>query len=145
VNALLLIDSQVQSLSNFAAVVARLSSLIKALERKLPAAEAGIEMSEEDRRVAYEELTLLSPLDRQPVLTDLSISIPSGSRTLFSGGNEIGKQALFRETGRPRLECRLWKRSRRFAGHFSFICPDRLREPTIWSAICCMDRIFIAK
>jgi vitamin B12/bleomycin/antimicrobial peptide transport system ATP-binding/permease protein len=98
VNALSLIVSQVQSLSNFAAVVDRLNSLVEALERKRPAAAAGIETSEEDRRVAYEELTLLSPVDGQPVLKDLSISIPSGSRTLISGGNETGKAALFRAT-----------------------------------------------
>ena len=42
-------------------------------------------MSEEDLRVAYEELTLLSPLDSQPVLKDLTISIPFGSRTLDFG------------------------------------------------------------
>jgi vitamin B12/bleomycin/antimicrobial peptide transport system ATP-binding/permease protein len=98
VNALSLIITQVQSISNFAAVVERLNSLVEALERKLPAAEAGIEMSEEDRRVAYEELTLLSPLDGQPVLKDLSISIPSGSRTLISGSSDAGKVALFRAT-----------------------------------------------
>ena len=98
VNAFSLIITQIQSISNFAAVVARLNSLIEAVERKQPAEGAGIEMSEEDRRVAYEELTLLSPLDSQPVLKDLTISIPFGSRTLISGCNESGKLALFRAT-----------------------------------------------
>jgi vitamin B12/bleomycin/antimicrobial peptide transport system ATP-binding/permease protein len=98
VNALSLIVSQVQSLSNFAAVVARLGSLIEAAERKQEAPAAGIETREEDGRVAYEELTLLSAADGQPVLKELSISIPSGSRTLISGGNETGKVALFRAT-----------------------------------------------
>ena len=98
VNAFSLIITQIQSLSNFAAVVVRLNSLIEALERKQPAPAAGIEMSEEDRRVAYEEVTLLSPVDGQPVLKDLSISIPFGSRVLISGSNETGKLALFRAT-----------------------------------------------
>ena len=98
VNALSLIITQVQSISNFAAVVGRLGSLIEALERTPPAAAAGIEISEEDQRVAYEGLTLLSPLDSQPVLKDLSISIPIGSRILVSGGNDTGKAALFRAT-----------------------------------------------
>jgi putative ATP-binding cassette transporter len=98
VNAFSLIVTQIQSLSNFAAVVVRLNSLIEALERKQPAPAAGIEMSKDDRRVAYEEVTLLSPVDGQPVLKNLSISIPFGSRVLISGSNETGKLALFRAT-----------------------------------------------
>ncbi len=98
VNAFSLIVTQIQSLSNFAAVVVRLNSLIEALERKQPASAAGIEMSKDDRRVAYEEVTLLSPVDGQPLLKNLSISIPFGSRVLISGSNETGKLALFRAT-----------------------------------------------
>ena len=98
VNAFSLIVTQIQSLSNFAAVVVRLNSLIEALERKQPAPAAGIEMSKDDRRVAYEEVTLLSPVDGQPLLKNLSISIPFGSRVLISGSNETGKLALFRAT-----------------------------------------------
>jgi putative ATP-binding cassette transporter len=98
VNAFSLIVTQIQSLSNFAAVVVRLNSLIEALERKQPAPAAGIEMSKDDRRVAYEEVTLLSPVDGQPLLKNLSISIPFGSRALISGSNETGKLALFRAT-----------------------------------------------
>jgi len=98
VNAFSLIITQVQSLSNFAAVVDRLNSLVEALERTPPTEGAGIQMSEEDRRVAYEEVTLLSPVEGQPVLKDLSISIPFGSRVLISGSNETGKLTLFRAT-----------------------------------------------
>ncbi len=98
VNAFSLIITQVQSLSNFAAVVDRLNSLVEALERTPPAEGAGIQMSEEDRRVAYEEVTLLSPVEGQPVLKDLSISIPFGSRVLISGSNGTGKLTLFRAT-----------------------------------------------
>ena len=75
-----------------------LGSLIEAIERKQAAPAAGIETREEGGRVAYEELTLLSPVDGQPVLKDLSVSIPSGSRVLISGSNETGKVALFRAT-----------------------------------------------
>lgn len=98
VNASSLIVTQAYSLSNFAAVVARLNSLIEGLEQRRPAAAAGIEICEDDRRVAYEELTLLSPADNQPVLKDLSISIPLGSRVLISGCNVRGKAELFRAT-----------------------------------------------
>ena len=41
---------------------------------------------------------LLSPVEGQPVLKDLSISIPFGSRVLISGSNETGKLTLFRAT-----------------------------------------------
>ena len=98
VNALSLIITQVQSISNFAAVVDRLNSLVEALERSPAPTTAGIEIKEEDQRLAYEELTLLSPPDNQPVLKDLSISIPVGSRILIKGRNETGKAALFKAT-----------------------------------------------
>ena len=98
VNALSLIITQVQSISNFAAVVDRLNSLVDALERSPSPKSTGIEIKAEDQRLAYEELTLLSPPDDQPVLKDLSISIPIGSRILITGRNEIAKAALFRAT-----------------------------------------------
>ena len=98
VNALSLIITQVQSISNFAAVVDRLNSLVEALERSPAPTTAGIEIKEEDQRLAYEELTLLSPPDNQPVLKELSISIPVGSRILIRGRNETGKAALFKAT-----------------------------------------------
>jgi putative ATP-binding cassette transporter len=133
VNALSLIVTQVQSLSNFAAVVARLGSLIEAIERKQAAPAAGIERREEDRRVAYEELTLLPPADGQPVLKDLSISIPSGTRTLISGGNETGKAALFRATaglwttGKGRI-LRPAATDLYFLGERPYLPPGTLRE-----------------
>lgn len=133
VNASSLIVTQIQSLSNFAAVVARLNSLIEGLERRRPAAAAGIEICEEDRRVAYEELTLLSPADNQPVLKDLSISIPCGSRVLISGSNETGKAALFRATaglwtsGKGRILCPA-ANSISFLAQRPYLPPGTLRE-----------------
>jgi putative ATP-binding cassette transporter len=133
VNALSLIVTQVQSLSNFAAVVARLGSLVEALERKQAAAVAGIEKTEEDRRVAYEELTLLSPQDGQPVLKDLSVSIPFKSRTLISGCNDTGKVALFRATaglwtsGKGRI-LRPAATNLYFLGERPYLPPGTLRE-----------------
>ena len=98
VAAFSLIITQYQSISNFSAVVARLNSLLGALERKQPAADSGIELSREDGRVAYEQLNLLSPQDGHSLLENLSISIPFGSRVLISGSNEAAKVALFRAT-----------------------------------------------
>ena len=133
VNALSLIVTQVQSLSNFAAVVARLGSLIEAFERKQAPAASAIEMSEEDRRVAYEELTLLSPVDSRPVLKDLSISTPLGGRVLISGRNETGMVALFRATaglwtsGKGRILCPAASRID-FLAERPYLPPGTLRE-----------------
>ena len=98
VAAFSLIITQYQSISNFSAVVARLNSLLSALERKRPATDAGIVLSREDERVAYEQLNLLAPQDGHSLLENLSISIPFGSRVLISGSNEAAKVALFRAT-----------------------------------------------
>ena len=98
VTAFSLIITQYQSISNFSAVVARLNSLLGALERKQPAADSGIELSWEDGGVAYEQLNLISPQDGHSLLENLSISIPFGSRVLISGSNEAAKLALFRAT-----------------------------------------------
>ena len=97
VAAFSLIITQYQSISNFTAVVSRLTSLLKAMERKQPAASAGIETSRDDGRMAYEGLNLLSS-QGQSLLEDLSISIPFGSKVLISGSNEAAKVALFRAT-----------------------------------------------
>jgi putative ATP-binding cassette transporter len=48
--------------------------------------------------LAYEALTLLSSADGKPLLKDLSISIPFGTRTLLTGPNQAAGDALFRAT-----------------------------------------------
>ncbi len=98
VNAMSLIITQVQAISSVAPVVARLNSLVEAVERKQPAPELGIELVSDDERLAYEELTLLSAEEGQTILKNLSLSIPMGTRVLVSGSNEPGKAALFRAT-----------------------------------------------
>ena len=96
VAAFSLIISQVQSISTFAAVVARLNSMVDAVERKQSPSSTGIDVTEADDQLTYAGLTLLSP-DSQPVLEDLSIAIPSGSRVLISG-DQTAQSALFRAT-----------------------------------------------
>jgi len=98
VGAFSLIITQFQSISNFAAVVARLNSLMDAIEAKQPAPGTVIEIGEDEERVSYERLTLLSSPDGQPLLRDLSVSIPRGTRVLITGPNEAAKVALFRAT-----------------------------------------------
>jgi vitamin B12/bleomycin/antimicrobial peptide transport system ATP-binding/permease protein len=98
VAAFSLIVTQFQSLSTFAAVVARLSSMVDAVEKAPDRARPAIEIVEDEDRLAYERLTLKSPTDGAPVLKDLSVSIPLGTRVLLTGSNQAARAALFRAT-----------------------------------------------
>src|SRR5881397_1635034 len=60
VGALSLVVTQFQSISSFAAVIARLGSLADAMEQVPPAA-VSIDVREDEARVAYERLTLFAP------------------------------------------------------------------------------------
>jgi putative ATP-binding cassette transporter len=128
-----LIVTQFQSISSFTAVVARLHSLVEAVEQTPSTTGSAIQMSEEDGRVAYERLTLLSPQDGRPLLKDLSLSIPYGTRVLIAGSNAAAKVALFRatagmwSTGEGRIICPgaddiLWLAER------PYLAPGTLRE-----------------
>jgi putative ATP-binding cassette transporter len=97
VAAFSLIVTQFQSLSNFAAVVGRLSSMTDAIERPHTPAGSAIEVVEADGRLAYERLTLLSAT-AGALLKDLSISIPVGTRVLVTGSNQAAGVALCRAT-----------------------------------------------
>jgi putative ATP-binding cassette transporter len=93
-----LIVNQAQSLSSFAAVVARLSALAEAVEHQASPAPKGIACAEDDGRIAYEGLSLLSPVDGAALVKDLNAAIPRGKRVLVTGPGELGRAALFRAT-----------------------------------------------
>jgi len=96
--ALSLVVTQFQSISSFAAVIARLGSLADALEGvRLPAA-APLDVREDEARVAYEQLTLRSSGNDHVLVRDLSVSVPHGTRALIVGPNDAAKVALFRAT-----------------------------------------------
>jgi vitamin B12/bleomycin/antimicrobial peptide transport system ATP-binding/permease protein len=97
VAAFSLIVTQFQSLSNFAAVVARLGSLMQAMEHSQETTGPAIAIVEAEGRLAYEHLTLLSTND-SPLLKDLSIAIPFETRALMTGPNQAAAVALFRAT-----------------------------------------------
>ena len=112
-----LIVNQFQSLSSFAAVIARLDAIGEAVEHT-PAPDAPAIAIVEDRdRLAYEGLTLRAPEDGRTLVKDLSVSHPAGTRLLVTGPNEAARVALFRATaglwprGRGRSSARLWMRS----------------------------------
>jgi putative ATP-binding cassette transporter len=96
--ALSLVVTQFQSISSFAAVVSRLGSLADAMEQAQSPAAASIDVVEDEARVAYEQLTLLSTRSDHVLVRELSISIPRGTRVLIVGPNDAAKVALFRAT-----------------------------------------------
>lgn len=98
VAAFSLIVTQFQSLSNFAAVVGRLSALMETMEEAQATTGTAIEIVEADGRLAYEQLTLMAPGNERVLLKDLSVSIPFGGRVLVRGSNQKACVALFKAT-----------------------------------------------
>lgn len=97
VGAFSLIVTQFQSISSFAAVIARLGSLAEAIREAQAPERSAIEISESEH-VAYVGLNLLSPTDGRPLIKNLTISISPGVRVLVIGPSEEAKVALFRAT-----------------------------------------------
>jgi putative ATP-binding cassette transporter len=93
-----LIVNQFQSISSFAAVIARLSALVGAVEKGPPPARTEVAVVGADGRIAYEGLTLFSPDGDGEVLKNLTADIPRGTRVLVVGPNEAARVALFRAT-----------------------------------------------
>ncbi len=93
-----LIVTQFQSISSYAAVLARLDALGEAAEAVTVPAAPAIQLGEEEGRIAYERLTLRSPRDDRVLIHELSITIPHGTRVLIVGPNDTAKVALFRTT-----------------------------------------------
>jgi putative ATP-binding cassette transporter len=92
-----LLITQFQSISSYAAVLARVASLTEALDQAQQRAGT-IEVREEDGRVAYEALTLRAGVEEPPLIDALSVSVPRGMRCLIIGSEEVAKTALFRAT-----------------------------------------------
>jgi putative ATP-binding cassette transporter len=97
VAAFSLVVTQFQSISSFAAVLARLSSMAEAFEGAQTASST-IQIVESEGPVAYEGLTLSSPTERDLLLENLSATIPFGSRVLVTGANTSAGIALFSAT-----------------------------------------------
>src|SRR5262249_33992343 len=77
-----LVVNQIQSLSSFAAVVARLSVFAEAVERPPPECRMAEVVVADDARGAFEKLTLSAPDGGQVFVRDLSAEVPRGTRVL---------------------------------------------------------------
>jgi vitamin B12/bleomycin/antimicrobial peptide transport system ATP-binding/permease protein len=132
VGAFSFIVNQFQSISSFAAVSARLSSLAEAFE-KPSSEEHSIEIREEERSVLYERLTLVSHEEGLPLLKELSVSIAAGRRVLILSEADAPKAALFRATagiwnkGEGRI-ARPGARNIFFLAERPYVPPGTLRE-----------------
>jgi putative ATP-binding cassette transporter len=97
VGAFSLIVVQFESISTFAAVVARLGSLWDAIEGIGVFARTGIKVLGDESQVAYEHLSIRTP-EGKTLIRDLTIQVPVGKRLFITGPNGAGKTALFRAT-----------------------------------------------
>jgi putative ATP-binding cassette transporter len=93
-----LIINQFQSISLFAAVIARIDALGGAVEHTTAPASLAIETVDDRDRVAYERLTVRAPDGAGTLVKDLSVSISHGTRLLVTGPNEAARVSLFRVT-----------------------------------------------
>jgi putative ATP-binding cassette transporter len=93
-----LIVNQMQSISSFAAVIARLSVLAEAVEQPPPRGRTAEVVVEDDSRLVYEKLTLSAPDDSQVFVRDLSAEIRRGTRVLVTGPSEVARVALLHAT-----------------------------------------------
>lgn len=94
-----LIITQFQSISSFAAVVARLGSLADAID-KAQSTEATAIVSREDNSngVAFHDLSLWLHNTNRLLVSHLTQTIPYGTRVLILGSDDTAKVALFRAT-----------------------------------------------
>ena len=92
-----LIINQFQSISSFAAVIARVDALGEAVEHTTAPDSSAIETALDRDRLAYERLTLRAPDGAGALVKDLSVSIPSG-HGCWSQGRTRPRVALFRAT-----------------------------------------------
>jgi len=92
-----LIVTQFQSISSYAAVIARLGLLSEGMETAGTQQSSPLEIREQAGQVAYENLTLRLP-DGKTLISRLNISIPRGENVLILAENGLAKVALFKAT-----------------------------------------------
>lgn len=94
-----LIVTQFQAISAFAAVVARLNALFKAIDEP-PATtlSAGLTVIEIPDRIMYENVTLRSVRRQRLLIEELNFTILPGQRTLVRGPDNAARFALLRAT-----------------------------------------------
>jgi putative ATP-binding cassette transporter len=95
VGAISIVITQFQQISNFAAVVGRLSVLSEAIDHIHLTPRSPIELMVDDDRIAFHHLDL-SAGDGRPLIRDLEIEIPATTRLVLVVGNSLARTALYR-------------------------------------------------
>ncbi len=94
IGAFSLVINQFPQLSSYAAVLARLHALAEAAEVAGAPGPADIAIVEDDSRLAFEHLSLVSPQDGQVLVRDLSVEVHAGERLLIAGPDDLVSRAL---------------------------------------------------
>ena len=98
VAAFSLIVTQFQSISTFAAVLSRLSSLTDANGRARAAEISAREGPKDEDQVVYRGVTLRAPGSDRTLVRELTLGIPHGKQVLVCGPDDSARMALFRAT-----------------------------------------------
>jgi putative ATP-binding cassette transporter len=93
-----LIINQFQWISSFAAVVARIGTLIESMDKAEREGLCSIEVKEDTSFVRYEQVTLPSTNNAHILVEDLNLEVPKGLRLLITGPDAMANSALFRFT-----------------------------------------------
>jgi putative ATP-binding cassette transporter len=84
-----LIVNQFPLLSTYAANLARLSAMIDAAEAAAARPPSGVTIVEDDRRLAFERLTLRTAQDGRLLVRELSLDVPPGARLLVRAPADV--------------------------------------------------------
>jgi putative ATP-binding cassette transporter len=96
IGAFSLVVNQFQQLSSYAAVLARLHAMVEATEGVVERPSSAISVVEDPARLAFENLSLVSPQDGQPLVRDLSLEVTAGHRLLVTAPSDLVTNALLR-------------------------------------------------
>jgi len=137
IGAFSLIVTQFQSISSYAATVARLSALSEAVDAGTGGRISNIRLVEEKAdHIRYEHVTLRSPRRNRMLLHRLTLDLPKGTRVFVTSDDELSRVALFRATAgiwdfgegtivRPPIEHML------FAPERPYLPPGTLRQAVV--------------
>jgi putative ATP-binding cassette transporter len=137
IGAFSLIVTQFQSISSYAATIARLSALSEAVGGEKGARVSHIRLLEEKAdHVRYDHVTLKSPRRGRLLVDRLTLDLRKGTRVLVTSDDELSRVALFRSTAgvwdfgegtitRPPIESLL------FAPERPYLPPGTLRQGVV--------------
>lgn len=91
-----LVVTQFQTISSYAAVMARLNVLVDALAPD--GTKEGIVVVEDGERLSWEHLTLRAPRDGRVLVNDLTVNTPRGGRLLVRSPDNAARSALVHAT-----------------------------------------------